>query len=469
MADRILPYDGEAEVAILGGILLRPELIDEVADVLTPQDFHIGKHAVVFEEMQGIESRGDPLDSITLGRLLVHRQEIDGAEALHIINRLNGIATAAGTVGHAKRVAGLARQRRVILAAQRVVDIGYEHHKDPDAYCDDAESTILSASAHVNHDDAMPMSTIIHQTVEWLEDLKANRVEAFGVPTGYNQLDDWLCGFQPAGLYIVAGPPKTGKTSWCLDVALRAKIPAAVFSLEQSRKQLALRAISGHTGVPYHRLVNPRYWDKDTGRLIADAASELFKCPLFIDDRSALTPMQIKARSRRLKKAHGIKMVLVDYLGIAKPTSSKANQSRERDVASMTAEFKALAKDLDLPVILLSQLNRQGTGGDRPKLNQLRDSGAVEQDSDAVIFLHRPDKANVEKATENAQEAAEIVVAANRNGPTGIINVTWDPVRFRFIDEVRRANDPLAAVVRGGATKSGDRFENNDEGQDDIF
>jgi replicative DNA helicase len=451
MNDYPLPHDLEAERHILGACLMWPEKYDEVSDYLTADDFYMDAHVTMWHGITRLAAKGTRIDPVALTQDLRANGQLDMCGGPGGVNKLLDLPTAAGLRDKALLVAGLARVRRVTQEAARIASLGQNgEYGDIDEFVDQAEAQISAAAQGRRILEAVPMAETVKETIDWLSSLEAEKVAAFGVPTGFEQLDEWTCGFQGGDLVIIAAPPSTGKTALAIQIAMGSGVPALVCSLEQSRKQLALRLLAAESGLPMYRVRNPKYWGKDGVMYrvrnpkywgkdgvgdIVNAASRLYDAPVHVDDRAQISPMQARSRARRLYRQVGLRLMIGDYLQIFRPSVMKKGQNRERDVADMSAEFKTLARELDIPVIILSQLNRQwgGRQDKRPILSDLRESGAIEQDADQVIFIYRPSRAEGVKYSEEP-EAAEIILAKNRNGPCGTVQATWDPTRMRFED-----------------------------------
>jgi replicative DNA helicase len=431
---RIPPHSKEAEVAVLGGILLRNEAVDDVADVLTPEDFYEERHALIYDAMLGLDSRRTPIDQITLSETLRERGELDAVGGLaYLSSIMDRVPTAANIEAYARVIREKSSVRACLGAALTILEGGYGDYGDAGTFIAGAEGAILEATADRRERDVICMDALMRETVGWLDGLVAAGVQTFGIPVGIRRVDAMLGGLQPGGYYLIAGATSHGKTALAMQIAAAAGVPVYFASMEMSRRQLALRMLAQRTGISVHRLLRPSYWPSDgTGQILA-AADRIAKLPIYIDDRAGSTPAKIAAKTRRLIRRHGIGLGIVDYVQIGQPSKAVKGQSREREVASMSSDYKTLARNADIPIIALSQLNRQGSKKDeRPELSHLRDSGSLEQDADSVIFVWRPEKGQ-HKSTD--REPAQIIVAKNRiTGPIGTAMVDFIPARTEFVN-----------------------------------
>jgi replicative DNA helicase len=431
-------YNLEVERKVLGICLQWPESIDEVADYITKDDWYLETNAFIWQSLIRLSSKGRRIDTMTVSEdLRAHGKLRECGEYKGIENLRDLVPTRAGVISKAKIVAGLAQIRRITDEATKIAIIGRSgEYGEIEEFVEMAEAKITAATQGRNVDDVVSMADIVKQTVGWLDGLKRNKITAFGINTGFGDTNHWTGGLQGGDLIIVAAPTSWGKTALAMQMAVKSEVSTLVCSLEQERKQIALRCLSAQARIPMYKLRNPRYWKEDDEENIRRAANELCEIPIYLDDRARLSPMQIRSRARRLYRTRGLKMIVVDYLQICQPSpGSRKKQNRERDVADISSEFKALAKELDLPVVILSQLNRlpPGQRQRRPVLSRLRESGAIEQDADQVFFIYRPEATEEVKYRES-DEPAEIILAKNRNGPCGTVHATWCPTEMRFKD-----------------------------------
>jgi replicative DNA helicase len=426
------PHSKSAERHVLGVCMTWPDRVDEVSDFVQAGDFYVPAHGPVFESIVRLAARGSSTDAGAVADDMRTHGTLDDVGGPGVLVALvDGAPTQAGVVDSAKRVASTARVRAVITSAQDIVYRGMNgDYGDAGEFCDGAEAQVMDAAKGRRVVDAVPMGQVVRETMGWLQSLPTDGVP-FGVATGLRLVDKWLCGLQPAAYYLIAGHTSHGKTALAMQIAADCGVPVLLCSAEMSARQLVLRALANESGLPTWRILSRGYWGADGTRALLDAADNLHGNPIMIDDRGAMTPARVASRARRLKQSKGIGLVIVDYINIFSPSIRKRGDSREREVAAMSGEFKALAKQIDCPVVVLAQLNRKN-GSDRPQVENLRDSGTLGQDADAILFVHRPEKG---KRNNDEPEPAEIIVAKNRiTGPLGVAEVTFDPNRVRFVD-----------------------------------
>ena len=439
---KVPPHSAEAELSVIGGVLLHNQCLDDIGDIVRPQDFYEERHETIFQTVLELASKRMPVDLLTLANALAEKGELEpvgGREYLASI--LDQVPTSANIEAHARLVQEKAAVRSCIHAALEILQKGYGDYGDAKRFKEEAEEAILSATEDHRERDVAALKDVVIETVGWLGQLAKSGVTTFGLPTGLMKVDAMLGGLQPGGYYIIAGATSHGKSALAMQIAAAAGVPVYFASLEMSRRQLALRMLARESEISVHRLLKPRYWGGDEGNEIMDAADRLYDLPIYIDDRGGNTPAKIAAKTRRLIRKHNIGLGIVDYVQIGQPSRTLKGQSREREVASMSAEYKALAKNADIPIIALSQLNRKGSKKDeRPALDHLRDSGSLEQDADAVLLVWRPEKG---KQNPNEREKAQIIVAKNRiTGPIGTANVDFIPARTLFCNpEGQQDND----------------------------
>jgi replicative DNA helicase len=428
LAQRLPPQNLEAEMSVLGGILLENEALNRVLEVLTPADFYRESHRKIFSAMVHLYESGEPADLITLSEVLKKKGELEEVGDIDFLNSLvNSVPTAANISYYAKIIKEKSIIRKLINRATEIVGEGYTHLGDVDDFIDRAERSIFEISEDRVRPSFYPMREIIKASFKTIEQLYEKRQLITGVATGFTRLDEMTSGLQPSDLIIIAGRPSMGKTAFALNVAQHAAaqggIAAAIFSLEMSKEQLALRMLCSEAKVDAHRLRGGFLSESDWPRLTR-AAGALSDAPIFIDDTAGLTVLEMRAKSRRLKAEHNLGLVVVDYLQLMR---GRANaDSREQEISDISRSLKGLAKELNVPVIALSQLNRrvEERGDKRPMLSDLRESGAIEQDADVIIFLYRDEVYN--KSEDNPNKGkAEIIVGKQRNGPTDKFDLTF--------------------------------------------
>lgn len=434
-ADRTPPQDLAAEQCVLGAMLLSKDAIADVVEVLRGDDFYKPAHQTVFEAALDLYGRGEPADAVTVADQLAKRGEllrIGGAPYLHTL--VASVPTAANAGYYGKIVSEQAILRRLVQAGTRIVQMGYSAEGEVDGLVDRAQAEVYEVTARRVTDDYQPLSALMDATLTELETIANRGDQMVGVPTGFSDLDQLTNGLHPGNMIIVAGRPAMGKSTVGLDFARAASIKSgltsAIFSLEMARNEIVMRLLSAEAQVPLHHMRSGSMSDQEWTRL-AQKMSAVSDAPLFIDDSPNLTMMEIRAKCRRLKQRHDLRLVVIDYLQLM--TSGRKVESRQQEVSEFSRSLKLLAKELELPVIAISQLNRgpEQRQDKRPMLADLRESGSLEQDADVVLLLHREDA--YEREHPRAGEA-DFIVAKHRNGPTGTVVVAFQGHYSRFVD-----------------------------------
>ncbi|MDT8316527.1 MAG: replicative DNA helicase [bacterium] len=437
---KVPPQNIDAELSILGGILLDNNAINNVIELLSASDFYRKAHAKIFNTMIDVAEKGEPVDLITLSDALKTSgllEEVGGPA--YIASLADGVPTAANIAYYAKIVKDKAVLRGLINTATDIVTKGYEESAEVDDFLDYAESRIFEISQNKVKPSFFPIKSIVKDSFKTIEELYGRKDLVTGVPTGFSELDKMTSGFQKSDLIIVAGRPSMGKTAFCLNVALnsvkegRDEVkPVAIFSLEMSKEQLVSRMLCSEARVDATRLRGGFLADSDWPKLTR-AAGVLSEAPLYIDDTPAISVLEMRAKARRLKGDKGLGMIIVDYLQLMRGRDGM--KSREQEISEISRSLKALAKELDLPVIALSQLSRavEQRGGDkRPMLSDLRESGSIEQDADIVMFVFREEF--YKRDDDDLKGLAEIIIGKQRNGPVGTAKVAWLSEYTRFED-----------------------------------
>jgi replicative DNA helicase len=440
--DRTPPQAVEAEQSVLGAMMLSKDAIADVIEVIRPGDFYRPAHQQVYDAILDLYSRGEPADAVTVSAELTRVGQlgrIGGAPYLHTL--ISGVPTAANAGYYAHIVADRATLRRLVTAGTRIVQMGYDAASGDsedagvvDEVVDRAQVEIYDVTERRTTEDYVHIETLLQSTLDEIEKISATGGVGTGVPTGFQQLDEITNGLHAGQMITVAGRPGSGKSTFALDLARSAAVkhqkPTAVFSLEMGKLEIMMRLFSAEAGVALQNMRSGHMSDQDWRRL-ALRSSELAEAPLFIDDSPNLTMMEIRAKARRLKQRHDLQLIVIDYLQLM--TSGKRVESRQQEVSEFSRAVKLLAKELEVPVIVLSQLNRSSEQrtDKKPMLSDLRESGSIEQDSDVVLLVHRPDL--YEPETERAGEA-DLIIAKHRNGPTATVAVAFQGRYSRFAD-----------------------------------
>ncbi len=434
---KIPPQNIEAEQSVLGGILIENETINKVMEILTADDFYRDPHRKIFSTLIDLSERDEPADLITVTNELRKINQLDSiGGASYIASLIDSVPTAANIEYYAKIVKEKAILRKLIETSTEIITQSYQDRGDVEGFLDEAERAIFEISERRVKPSFYSIRDIVKDSFTIIERLYKKKELVTGVPSGFKELDRMTAGFQPSDLIIIAGRPSMGKTAFCLNIAQYAaienKIPVAIFSLEMSKEQLVIRMLCSQAQVEGTRLRTGFLNESDWPRLTI-AAGNLSESSIFIDDTAALSILELRAKARRLKSDHGLGMVIIDYLQLMKGRARV--ESRQQEVSEISRSLKALAKELSVPVIAVSQLSRkiEERTGNRPQLSDLRESGAIEQDADVIIFLYRDEVYN--RAEDNPNRGkAEVIIGKQRNGPIGKIELFFQDKTTTFKD-----------------------------------
>ncbi len=424
---RLPPQNIEAEQCVLGSILLRQGSIEKVADLLKADDFYKPTHHSIFAAMLTLFQKSEPLDIITITNCLKDAHKLDEVGGPAYLSSLTDIVpVSANIVYYAKIVRDKSILRQLIQTSNEIAGRCYEEQEDIELLLDSVEQTVFDISSAKSNQAFTPMSEIIKKTFENVEKLSERREMVTGVPSGYDEFDRITAGLQSSDLIIVAGRPSMGKTAFAMNIvqnaAMIGKVPAAVFSLEMAKEQLAMRMLCSISRVDSSRLRTGHLNDHDWPKLVR-AVGMLAQAPIFIDDTPAISVLEMRAKTRRLKSEFDIGLVVVDYLQLMR---GRNTDSREQEISEISRSLKAMAKELHIPVVALSQLNRslESRTDKRPMLSDLRESGAIEQDADVICFIYRDEVYN--KSPDNPKRGiAEVIIGKQRNGATGTIELAF--------------------------------------------
>ncbi|MBL0746648.1 replicative DNA helicase [Nocardioides baculatus] len=433
--DRTPPQDNAAEQSVLGSMLLSKDAIADVVDVIKGVDYYRPAHEIIHDAIIDLYGRGEPADPITVAAELVKRgelQRIGGAPYLHTLSANVPIAANAGY--YAEIVRDKAILRRLVEAGTRIAALGYAGEGEIDDVVDNAQAEVYKVTDRRASVDYAPLSDIMSGVLDEIEMIGNREAGLYGVPTGFADLDDLTNGLHSGQMIIVAARPAMGKSTLALDFCRAASIhnnlTSCFFSLEMTRSEIMMRLLSAEAKVPLNHIRNGTMRDDDWEKL-ARKMGQVSGAPMFIDDSPNMTMMEIRAKARRLKQRHDLKLIVIDYMQLM--SSGKKVESRQLEVSEFSRNIKLLAKELELPIIALSQLNRgpEQRGDKRPMMSDLRESGSLEQDADMVILLHRDDV--YEKESTRPGEA-DLIVAKHRNGPTRDLTVAFQGHYSRFVD-----------------------------------
>ncbi|MBC2695379.1 MAG: replicative DNA helicase [Desulfobacteraceae bacterium] len=432
---KIPPQSIEAEESLLSGILIDNNTLLDVIDIISPEDFYRSAHQKIFSGIVELFSKNEPVDLVTLTNALKERGnlvEIGGATYLATL--VDTVPLAVNAKYYAKIVRDKALLRRLIERANDIAKECFEDRGNVDEIIDFAESSIFEISKNKHKQSFYPISEIIDGNIETLEERQGNKALVTGVPTGFTRLDNLISGLQKSELIILAARPSMGKTALALNIARNAavdvNVPVAIFSLEMSKEQLSMRLLCSEARIDSSRL-RGGFFSMEDWRKLTDAAGVLSDTSIFIDDTPDISAMEIRAKARRLKMEKDIGLVIIDYLQLMKGRMSA--ERRDLEISEISRSLKALAKELDIPVMALSQLNRmlEQRNDKQPRLSDLRESGALEQDADVVAFIYRDEVYNSD-ANNPKKGTADILIRKNRNGPTGETTLTFLDSYTRF-------------------------------------
>ncbi len=432
--EKNVPYSVEAEEAVLGALLIDPESILRVLSFLRAEHFYLRKHRWIYEALVALQERREPIDLLTLSRELESREQLEavgGTAALAAL--MSRVPTAINIESYARMVEQAYVRRQLLDAAGKIARLAYDEDRPISEVVDQAERALFAISQRRAARDLRPIQDVASDYYDWVEQLYARRGELMGVPSGFRALDELLGGFQKSDLIILAARPGVGKTSLMLSLALKAaelKKTIAIFSLEMAAEQLVQRMVASLSRIDAQRLRLGRLHDDEWTRF-TDAIGKLTDLSIYIDDTPALTPIQLRTKCRRLYSERGVDMVFVDYLQLM--TAENRTENRVQEVSYLSRMLKALARELNVPVMVASQLSRavEQRQDKHPVLSDLRESGSIEQDADVVIFIYRDELYHPETEYPNL---AELIVAKHRSGPTGTVQLIFDKRYTQFRD-----------------------------------
>jgi replicative DNA helicase len=443
---KLPPQNIEAEQSVLGGVLIENEAVHKVMEILTAEDFYRDAHRKIYDALMDLAERDEPADLITLTNELRKKEHLDSVGgASYVTSLIDSVVTAANIEYYAKIVKEKAILRKLIDTSTEIITHSYEDRSDVESLLDEAERAIFEISENRVKPSFYPIRDIVKQSFKTIERLYEKKELVTGVPSGYRELDQRTAGFQPSDLIIVAGRPSMGKTAFCLNVAQYAAIEkrtsVGIFSLEMSKEQIVIRMLCSEAQVEGTRLRTGFLSESDWPRLTL-AAGTLSDAPIFIDDAAALSVLELRAKARRLNAEHGLGMIMIDYLQLMRGRAKVEN--RQQEISEISRSLKALAKELNIPVIAVSQLSRrtEERQGMRPQLSDLRESGAIEQDADVILFIYRDEVYNRSEDNPNRGKA-ELIIGKQRNGPTGKIELAYLDKFTTFKELYKGESEPI--------------------------
>ncbi|HKZ65091.1 MAG TPA: replicative DNA helicase, partial [Chitinophagaceae bacterium] len=428
---KVPPQAKDLEEAVLGAIMLEKNAFDTVIEILKPECFYVDAHQRIFNAMQGLANKSQPIDILTVAEELRSREELEMVGGPYYVTKLtNTVVSSANIDAHARIVLQKFIQRELIRISGEIIGDAYEDSTDVFDLLDDAESKLFEITNNHLRKDYNSIDTVLVNTIKRIEDLRQRNEDVTGVPSGFTGLDRVTYGWQNSDLIILAARPAVGKTAFALNLARNAVMhptkptPVALFSLEMSAGQLVQRILSAESEIWLEKISRGKMEEHEMKQLYAKGIQRLSQAPLFIDDTPALNIFELRAKCRRLKNKHNIGMIIIDYLQLMSGSGDGRNSNREQEISSISRNLKGLAKELNVPIIALSQLSRaveqRGAkeGSRVPQLSDLRESGAIEQDADMVMFLYRPEyyDMNTNAEGENIKGLTEVKIAKHRNG-----------------------------------------------------
>lgn len=446
MSQKLPPQNIEAEFSVLGGLMLESEAYDQVADLISAADFYKPAHQTIYRTIAELHQKAQPIDLVTVTNHLQNKNELDlvgGPE--YLLSLLDKVVTAANIDSHARIIHEKSLLRRLIHTSSGLIEKAYSSdYESADSLIDFAESEILKVGEEKTSSGLIGSMDIVKTSIEKIEDLYKRKADVTGVPTGFTELDRMTSGLHGGELIIVAARPSMGKTAFSLNLAahmsLRAKKTVAYFSVEMGKESVMMRLLAAEAKISMGEIRNGRIQDSSWPKLI-QAAGSISEANLFIDDTAGISPFEIRARCRRLKATHGLDCIMIDYLQLM--DLKQKVESRERAVSEISKGLKAIAKEMNIPIIALAQLNRgvEGRSDRRPMLSDLRESGSIEQDADVIMMLYRDDY--YDKDDPEKQGAAEVIIGKQRNGPTGTVKLRFDAKFNLFRNEDPTTVSPL--------------------------
>ena len=432
---RVPPQNIDSEKALLGSIMLKPDILNEITTIISPDSFYAEKHRMIYKAIFELFGKNEPIDLLSVSSKMKEKKQLEQIGGRGYLSELVNLVPSAG---NAKHYAGLVQKtgmmRSLINAADYISQLGYDEGHDLDEMLDKAEKKIYEVTESPTLHKFTEIKDSLGEAWDRIDHLHKSKGELRGVQSGFKDLDNMLSGFQKSDLIILAARPSMGKTALALDIARQAatkhNVPVGIFSLEMSSQQLVDRMLASESNVDAWKLRTGQLTVDSEFDKIREALDSLAKAPIFIDDQPANNILKMRSVARRLKSERGIGLIIVDYLQLMAPTNTKASDSMTQQVTEISRSLKTMARELEVPVIALSQLSRaieQRRG--RPRLSDLRDSGSIEQDADVVMFIHREDKMNDDSEKTNI---AEILVEKHRNGPVGKVDLYFDEKRVTF-------------------------------------
>jgi replicative DNA helicase len=440
-AGKIPPQSLDAEMSLLGAVLIDDEVLADISEHVTAKDFYDKRHSIIYGAMMRLYERHKPIDLLTLTEELKKKKEFETVGSSSYLTELtNYVPTAAHAEAYAELVAQKAVRRRLIKASGEISELGFDEDTTTQELLEKAEAELFSVSDQSLKQDLVSIETILTESFDRMEELHRNKGQLRGVPTGYRDLDNMTAGLQRSDLIILAARPAMGKTTLvtnlAYNVATIAKQPVLFFSLEMSKEQLVDRMLADASGVDAWNIRTGNLSDEDFSKL-SEAMGEMAEAPIYIDDTPGLSTLEMRTKARRAAHEAPLGLIIVDYLQLMQSSSSRSDGNRVQEVSEISRGLKLIARELNVPVIALSQLSRsvESRNPQVPQLADLRESGSIEQDADIVMFIYREAYYNPDTDRENI---TDLIIAKHRNGPTGQVELYFHPERLRFMSLDRR-------------------------------
>jgi len=440
---RIPPHNVEAEQSVLGSMILDKEAIINATEIIRGEDFYKEAHREIYEAMLSLYNRDEPVDLVTLSEELSQRKTIDAIGGVsYLVNLSSSVPTTTNAKYYAKIVEEKSILRRLIKASSEILDKGYQAQEDVMQILDLAERNIFDISQNRSQEGFSPIKEVLMESFNRIEELYLNKKSLTGLTTGFLDIDRKTSGLQKSDLILIAARPSMGKTAFALNIAqnaaLKGNASVAIFSLEMAKEQLVQRFLSSESHIEIQKIRTGNLGDDEWPRL-AKAMGPLSQAKIYIDDTPGITVMEMKAKSRRLKMEKGLDMIMIDYLQLM--SGDKGAESRQQEISAISRALKGLAREMDCPVVALSQLSRapELRSDHRPILSDLRESGAIEQDADIVMFLYRDDYYHPDSEKKGI---GEIIIAKQRNGATGVVELAWLEQYTKFVNLDRQHKEP---------------------------
>ncbi len=443
LIEKLPPQNIEAEINVLGSILIDSDAFTRIADIITAEDFYKESHQEIFATMAELYSEHEPIDLLSLTNRLAEKKLLEKIGGRTYLTELaNAVVSSANIVAYAEIIQKKAALRKLIKAAQEIAALGFNEEAKVENLLDEAEQKIFQISQKHLKQNFISVKSLLDGTFERIDELHREGGKVRGLPTGFYDLDNKLAGLQKSDLIILAARPSMGKTTLALDIARQVaknKHPVGIFSLEMSKEMLVDRMICAEAGVDLWRMRTGRLREEedDFGR-IGHAMATLAEAPIFIDDSASANIMEVRTKARRLKAEHGLDLIIIDYLQLMEGRN-RTNENRTQEVSEISRALKSLARELDVPVLALSQLSRavELEKPPKPKLAHLRESGSIEQDADVVLFIYREYMYKREETDPDRRYIAEVIIAKHRNGPTGTVELIFNEEKVRFENKAK--------------------------------